>query len=214
MDTDRQDAVRETVQILRDVFLGGGANASPSTPRQRRQEALLRMLQTDQEPVQWVAIKELGQIGDERAADALLPFTSSPNRDVQEVAKDAYRRIQQRRQAAAAPPPPSSPPRSPQPQVPAPVVPPPPPPRPPAQAGVGPGPAGGAPVVQAPPAPPPPPKQDPAPVGALAMQRTGGLPSPAPLPEAVTAVPSMAPLSLGEPALPQMAPLPEKADAL
>lgn len=109
MGTGRQPTGREMVQILKDAFVDASMSNQSTTPQQRRQQALLRMLQTGDAPVQWVAIKELGQIGDLAAADAIMPFTSSPNRELEGAAKAAYRQIQDREVTAlrpTAPPPP------------------------------------------------------------------------------------------------------------
>jgi hypothetical protein len=132
MDNDRQSVRREITRVLKDAFLGASMGDYSMSAQQRRQQALMRMLETNQAPVQWVAIKELGEIGDLAAADAIMPFTISPNPDLQQAAKKAYRQIQDREGAAsraaappvvptrkaaggamAPPPPPPSPPSAP-----------------------------------------------------------------------------------------------------
>jgi hypothetical protein len=101
---------------------------------------LLRMLQSDQQPVQWIAMKELGQIGDEAAAEAMMPFATHPNKDLSDTARTAIRQIQERvlrSPVAVAPPPPPPPPPPPirpgSDNVPQRPLPPPPPPRAPTE---------------------------------------------------------------------------------
>lgn len=224
MDNDRQSAGREMVQILKDAFLGAAMGDYTMTAQQRRQEALLRMLLTNQEPVQWVAIKELGQIGDLAAADAVMPFTTSPNRDLQDAARTAYRQIQERegaRAQAATPPPPPPPTRK--------AAAPPAPPPAPAVAAPKPQPkVPAAPVVEAHmgrsrdtrmtkgqdlPVPPtetqlgqmkPQAEIAPLSMGALLSE----LPVPAGIPEPVSAMPEMEPASATLPEVPAMAEIP------
>lgn len=131
MDSDRQSVRRELTRALKDAFLGASMGDYSMSAQQRRQQALVRMLETNQAPVQWVAIKELGEIGDLAAADAIMPFTISPNPDLQQAAKKAYRQIQDREGAASRagaplPPPPVVPTR----KAAAGAMPPPPPPPP------------------------------------------------------------------------------------
>ncbi|MHB8995433.1 MAG: HEAT repeat domain-containing protein [Armatimonadota bacterium] len=105
----RQELLRAVFGIVRDELQGGSsALGGVSGPHAKRQQALLRMLQSDQPPVQWVAMKELGQIGDMAAAEAMMPFTTHPNRDLSDTARTAVRQIQERelRSPVAAPPPP------------------------------------------------------------------------------------------------------------
>lgn len=107
----RQEILRAVFGIVRDELQGGSrALGGVSGPHAKRQQALLRMLQSDQPPVQWVAMKELGQIGDLAAAEAMMPFTTHPNRDLSDTARMAVRQIQERelRSPVAAPPPPPS----------------------------------------------------------------------------------------------------------
>jgi hypothetical protein len=134
----RQELLSAVFGIVRDELQGGSsALGGVSGPREKRQQALLRMLQSDQPPVQWVAMKELGQIGDMAAAEAMMPFTTHPNRDISETARTAVRQIQERElhsPVAAPPPPPPPPPVRPQSSN-SPLRPVPPPP-PPASGGV------------------------------------------------------------------------------
>ncbi|MGE5532590.1 MAG: HEAT repeat domain-containing protein [Bacteroidota bacterium] len=110
----RQELLRAVFGIVREELQGGfPVRGGGGSPRERRQEALLRMLQSDQQPVQWIAMKELGQIGDEAAAEAMMPFATHPNKDLSDTARTAIRQIQERElrsPVAAAPPPPPPPP--------------------------------------------------------------------------------------------------------
>lgn len=134
MDPNKQELLRQVVSLVRDDLQGGGLPPSGAvTQQQRRQQALVKMLQTGDDPIKWIAAKELGQIGDLQAAQALEPLTLSANRDVSVGARDAIRRIVERQTRSAPPPPPvgpraALPPPPPRPDAPRRAVPPPPPP--------------------------------------------------------------------------------------
>lgn len=227
MTNFRQELLRDVVNMVRDELQGYGRQPAGLTPQQRRQQALLRMLQVGDDPIKWIAVKELAQVGDLEAAAALMPLTTSPNADLARAAKDAYQAIQQRHGAARQSVPPPPPPVGPR------VAPPPPPP--PSAIGASP---------RAVPPPPPPPGAPPIVEAHLGRNRdqrmtkgqdlpvpktetqlgldrgnapsvlagmglaAGELPSPATMPEAMATIPAPAPLNTEEPERPAMAELP------
>jgi len=109
--------------VAGEIKAAAEGQMSPSlSPQQRRQMSLLRMLKSGDEPVQWIAIKELGQIGSAEMAGELMPFMTSPNEDLRAAARDALAQIEKRagmsQQQVTPPPPPPPPPTAPLPPTP------------------------------------------------------------------------------------------------
>lgn len=99
--------------VAGEIKAAAEGQMSPSlSPQQRRQMSLLRMLKSGDEPVQWIAIKELGQIGGPETAGELVPFMTSPNEDLRAAARDALAQVEKRAgmsQQQIAPPSPLQP---------------------------------------------------------------------------------------------------------
>ena len=167
MSEDRQQQLRrQAASIFRqalqggpaEVFSGVSAAARAAGPgRSFDESSFLKMLQQNDIPTQWMAIRGLAEVGTPAALEPLLPFAGDMNKDLREAATEAIRRIQERagglpehtldrmdsqgtvsvaRQApplSPPPPPPPLPPRTarsqpPPPPMQKPAAPPPPPP--------------------------------------------------------------------------------------
>ncbi|MEN6644389.1 MAG: HEAT repeat domain-containing protein [Armatimonadia bacterium] len=112
MPKDLEPGIGDLLKFVAgEIKAAAEGQMSPSLPlSQRRQQSLLRMLKSGDEPVQWIAIKELGQIGGPEAAGELMPFMTSPNEDLRAAARDSLAQIEKRagmaQQQAPTPPPP------------------------------------------------------------------------------------------------------------
>lgn len=98
MRKDLEPSVGDLLKyVAGEIKAAAAGEMSPTIPpQQRRQQALVRMLRSGDEPVQWIAIKELGQIGDAEVAGELMPFMTSPNDDLRSAARDALAQIENR----------------------------------------------------------------------------------------------------------------------
>ncbi|MEN6301092.1 MAG: HEAT repeat domain-containing protein, partial [Armatimonadia bacterium] len=127
MPKDLEPGIGDLLKFVAgEIKAAAEGQMSPSLPlSQRRQQSLLRMLKSGDEPVQWIAIKELGQIGGPEAAGELMPFMTSPNEDLRAAARDSLAQIEKRAgmaQQQVTPPPPPPPPTTTTPLPPTPVV--------------------------------------------------------------------------------------------
>lgn len=83
-------------------IIGGAMAINPAAPppeeqaRLIRQGQLLKMLDSDDVPTQWIALKELARIGDAEAAGAVYGLTKSADGDLVAAARIAYRQIRER----------------------------------------------------------------------------------------------------------------------
>lgn len=127
MDERERDLRRQVVQMVRDDLqnkapmplgpehtpgmfevigkaMAGGTPVPPPEEQARlnRQGQLLKMLDSEDVPTQWIALKELAKVGDDDAAGVIYRFAKDGNAEIREAARIAYRQILERQSLGRA----------------------------------------------------------------------------------------------------------------